>query len=147
MPSVDALVVDTSVLIKWFKSDDEDLVEEALKLRDRVDREAIQVYAPDLLMYEIGNVLVRKTDLGDDGVADVLEAIAGSRLILAPPEPALNRRGARIARTHNVSFYDAAFVALAIALDCPMVTADKQLVSRTRRLGMVIPLESELTPP
>lgn len=138
MPSTAAaLVVDTSVLIKWFKSEDEDLADEALALRERVDRAGADVYAPALLLYEIGNILTRKTDLDEDGVVAVLVAISGSRLIVAPPDPALLARSARVARAHGLSFYDAAFVALAVALDCPMVTADRRLADRTRRLGLV----------
>ena len=143
MPSTAAaLVVDTSVLVKWFKTENEELIDEALALRDRVDRARADVYAPALLLYEIGNILTRMTDLDDDGAVAILRTISASGLIVAPPDPALLVRAARIARAHDVSFYDAAFVALAVALDCPMVTADRRLADRTRRLGLVHHLSS-----
>jgi|SRR5579859_5318946 len=132
-----ALVVDTSVLIKWFKDEDENLVDQALALRDRVDRAGIAVYAPALLFYEIGNVLVRKTKLDHAGITEVLAAIAGSRLVVAAPEPALLRRAAQFARRYDLSLYDAAFVALADALGCRMITADLRLAERTRECGFV----------
>lgn len=132
-----ALVVDTSVLVKWFKDEDEELLDEAMALRERVDRTQADVYAPALLMYEVGNILTRKTGLDDAGVAGVLDAISRSRLVVVPPAHELLARAAHLARAHDLSFYDAAFVALAAALDCPMVTADRRLADRTRRLGYV----------
>ena len=132
-----ALVVDTSVLVKWFKTDHEDLVAEARALLERVERARAAVYAPALLLYEVGNILTRKSDLDAAAVADVLAGIAASSLIVAPPEPALLARAARLARAHDLSFYDASFVALAVALDCPLITADRTLAGRTRDLGIV----------
>jgi len=132
-----ALVVDTSVLVKWFKTEDEDFTAEARALLERVERARAEVYAPALLLYEVGNILTRKSDLDDDAVAAVLAGIAASPLIVAPPEPALLARAARLARAHDLSFYDASFVALAVALDCPLVTADRTLAGRTRDLGIV----------
>lgn len=95
------------------------------------------MYAPALLLYEVGNVLTRKSDLEDEAVAGVLAGIAAAPLHVAPPEPALLARAARLARALDLSFYDASFVALALALDCPLVTADRTLARRTRTLGLV----------
>jgi len=102
-----------------------------------VERARAEVYAPALLLYEVGNILTRKTDLDDAGIAAVLDRIAASPLIVAPPEPALLARAARLARAHDLSFYDASFVGLAVALDCPLVTADRALARRTRDLSLV----------
>ena len=132
-----ALVVDTSVLVKWFKTEDEDLTAEARALLERVERARAEVYAPALQLSEVGNILTRNSDLDDDAVAAVLAGIAASPLIVAPPEPALLARAARLARAHDLSFYDASFVALAVALDCPLVTADRTLARRTPTLGLV----------
>lgn len=138
MPSMaGALVVDTSVLVKWIRSEGEELLAEARALRDRVDRTGATVYAPALLAYELGNILTRKTDLPPDGVAEVLDVVVHTRLIVAPPEPEQLSRAARVARTCDVTFYDAAFVALAEMLQCPLVTADWYLAERTRGTGLV----------
>ena len=67
----------------------------------------------------------------------MLAGIAASSLIVAPPDRALLARAARLARAHDLSFYDASFVALAVALDCPLVTADRALARRTRAIGLV----------
>ena len=138
MPSMaGALVVDTSVLVKWIRSDDEELLVEAHALRSRVDDAGVTVYAPTLLAYELGNILTRKSDLAPDRIAEALDEVFQSRLVVAPPEPELLARGARLARQHDITFYDAAFVALAELLHCPLVTADRRLARRTRELDFV----------
>jgi predicted nucleic acid-binding protein len=131
-----ALVLDTSVLVKWFKSDDEELMDEALALRDRVDDLRAELYAPTLLLYELGNILTRKTDLPDTAIASILD-LARAGLVITPGDPALLHRASTVARTHGITFYDASFVAVAAALNCPFVTADRQLADRTRGLGLV----------
>ena len=138
MPTMaDALVVDTSVLVKWIRSDDEELLAEAHALLRRVEGAGTSVYAPTLQAYELGNILTRESELAPDRIADILDELVQSRLILAPPEPELLTRGVRLARQYDITFYDAAFVALAELLHCQLVTADRQLARRTRELGFV----------
>ena len=57
------IVVDTSVLIKWVKTKDEDLVNEARHLLADIESLPLEVHVPALLLYEVGNVLLVKTDL------------------------------------------------------------------------------------
>jgi predicted nucleic acid-binding protein len=135
-----ALVVDTSVLVKWFKTAGEELTAEAAALREHVDRTRATVFAPALLCYEVANILVRKADLGTAEAAALLETMSRWPIHLAGPEPELLHRGARLARDYDITFYDAAFVALAEALGCPLVTADRRLAAATRSLGFVVHL-------
>jgi predicted nucleic acid-binding protein len=132
-----ALVVDTSVLVKWIRSEGEELLVEARALRSRVDQTGAQLYAPALLVYELGNILIRKTVLPPEDIADVLDKAVHSRLVLVPPGQELASRAARVARQYDVTFYDAAFVALAELLHCPLVTADRYLAEQTRGSGFV----------
>jgi predicted nucleic acid-binding protein len=60
------IVVDTSVLIKWMKTKDEELLAEARRLLRQVERRSLAVHVPALLLYEIGNILLLKTDLEPD---------------------------------------------------------------------------------
>src|SRR6266542_4108549 len=63
------IVVDTSVLIKWIKSRDEELVPEARKLLEQIEKRSLQVVVPALLLYEIGNILLLKTRLDSEELA------------------------------------------------------------------------------
>lgn len=131
------IVVDTSVLIKWFKTRDEDLVKEARALLGEVETRPFEVHVPALLLYEIGNILLLKTRLGSAALDDAIEQLEALPFIVAPPATPLLKRAARLGRELALTFYDASFLALAVELDCPCITADQRLFERTRTLPRV----------
>lgn len=131
------IVVDTSVLIKWVKTKDEKLVNEARRLLADIERRSLEVHVPALLLYEVGNILLLKTDLDAAGLNDALSNIEALPFTVAPPATPLLKRAARLGREFRLTFYDASFLALAVELDCLFVTADRPLFDRTRSLPRV----------
>jgi len=131
------IVVDTSVLIKWFKTRDEDLLKEARALLKEVETRPLEVHVPALLLYEVGNVLLLKTRLGPAGLDQAIERLATLPFSVAPPAIPLLQRAARLGRELVLTFYDASFLALAVELDCPYITADRRLFERIRSLPRV----------
>ena len=57
--------------------------------------------------------------------------------MVAPPATPLLKRALRLGHEFSLTFYDASFVALAVELDCPFVTADNSLFEHTRSLQQV----------
>jgi predicted nucleic acid-binding protein len=131
------IVADTSVLIKWLKTRDEDLLKEARGLLAEVEARPVEVHVPALLLYEVGNVLLLKTRLGATGLADAMDRLETLPFMVAPPATPLMKRAARLGRELNLTFYDASFLALAVELDCPFITADRRLYERVRSLPRV----------
>jgi predicted nucleic acid-binding protein len=131
------IVVDTSVFIKWMKTRDEEFVEEARRLLVQVEAQAIEVHVPALLLYEVGNILLLKARLSASHLARMIKHLDTLPFKVAPPASPLLTRAARVGRRFGVSFYDASFVALALELDCPFVTADRRLHERARALPQV----------
>lgn len=131
------IVVDTSVLIKWFKTRDEDLSKEARALLREVETQPLEVHVPALLLYEVGNVLLLKTRLAPSGLEDVIEQLEALPLTVAPPAVPLLKRAARLGRELALTFYDASFLALAVELDCPYITADRRLFERIQTIPRV----------
>jgi predicted nucleic acid-binding protein len=128
------IVVDTSVLIKWFKTSGEELLEEAQQLLQEVERRPVQVHVPALLLYEVGNILLLKTRLGLGALERAIERLEALPFVVAPPATPLLKRAIRLGREFSLTFYEASFLALAVELGCPCVTADRQLFERGRRL-------------
>jgi predicted nucleic acid-binding protein len=95
------------------------------------------VHVPALLLYEIGNILLLKTRLGSTGLDDAISRLETLPLIVAPPATPLLKRAARLGRDLGLTFYDASFLALAVELDCPCVTADRRLFDRVHTLQRV----------
>lgn len=131
------IVVDTSVLIKWFKTRDEDLLKEARTLLAEVEARPLEVHVPALFLYEVGNILLVKTRLGPAGLDDAIDRLETLPVIVAPPATPLLKRAARLGRELGLTFYDASFLALAVELDCPCITADRRLFESTRTIPRV----------
>ena len=124
-----SLLVDTSVLIKWFHSEGEhELIEARALLRAHQSGE-VQALIIDLAVYEVGNVSLRALGWSPDDVADQLSDLL---LICGPPLPltaAWLRDAAILGGQHRLSFYDAAWAAAARGLTVPLISADRQLIS------------------
>ncbi len=131
------IVVDTSVLIKWFKTRDENLLKEANHLLEEIVQRGIQVNVPALLLYEVGNILLLKTRLGLTALEAALDSLESLPFLVAPPATPLLKRAVHLGRQLNLTFYDASFLALAVELDCPFVTADRRLFEHTHTLQRV----------
>ncbi len=122
------LLVDTSVLIKWFHSEGESQASEARALRDATRRGDVEVRVIDLALYEMGNVLLRSLHWNGADVADQIDdliIICGSPLAIAAD---WLRRAADLGAAHGLTFYDACWAAAAQALGISLVSADTQLL-------------------
>ncbi len=96
------------------------------KLRARLAAE--ELHAPSLLDFEIVSALRGLALAGHLSAAragDALTDFDDLRIQRWPSADALRRRAFQL--RNNVSSYDAAYVALAEALDCPLLTRDARL--------------------
>lgn len=133
---VSIIVLDTSVVIKWFRQG-EILAGEALALRDAYLEGQAQVTLPSLLAYELANVLRYKSDLSTAQVADAVQSLFDMGLEWVPPSPRMMRRAVAIAREFDVTVYDAAFACLAESVGSTLITADERLARRLAGLSFV----------
>lgn len=122
------LLIDTSVLIKWFHSDGESELEPARGLRAAHVTGDVDAHMLDLAVYEVGNVLTRALRWAATDIADQLDDL---HAILGPPLVMTRgwlRRAATLAHAHALSFYDASWAAAAAELGIPLISADRQLL-------------------
>lgn len=123
------LLIDTSVLIKWFHNAGESEVVEARAIRDAHVRGDLDAHVLDLAIYEVGNVLARALKWTAADVGDQLEdllVMVGSPIVMAH---GWLRDAAVLAETHTLSYYDASWAAAAAALGVLLVSADRRLVA------------------
>jgi predicted nucleic acid-binding protein len=126
---VTRLLVDTSVLIKWFHDAGESELAEARAIRNAHIRGDLDAHVLDLAIYEVGNVLARALKWTANDVSDQLDdllTIIGSPIAMAQD---WLRDAAVLAETRALSFYDASWAATAAALGISLVSADRNLVA------------------
>jgi predicted nucleic acid-binding protein len=118
-------VLDASVAVKWYVK--EDMRGIALRLRDHFVSDLVDLEAPSLLLYEVGNAL--RHHPGSTAV-DCAEAVRGLRnigLVFHELDDRLSGLAANLAYDEKVTFYDAVYLALAKDLDAMLITADVNL--------------------
>ena len=129
------LVVDASVAAKWLLPEpDSDL---AARLLDEPD---VAFHVPELFDAELGNVLWKRVRRGD---LDANDATATAKLIEAIParrhrHADLVQGALALALALSITVCDALYVALAIALDAKLVTADRWLAERVSEMGVKV---------
>jgi len=125
----DCVVLDSSVIIKWFRRH-EALREQALELRQAYLDGRIVIHVPDLLIYEIANVLRYKPDMNETKVQQALQSLFDIRIGVEHINSEAIGEAVSIAYSYDVTVYDAIFVALAKRLESHFITADGKLVQK-----------------
>ncbi|MDA8341295.1 MAG: PIN domain-containing protein [Actinomycetota bacterium] len=123
------LLVDTSVLVKWFHTEGEPELAEARAVRDATQAGEVEARLIDLGLYEMGNVLLRGLGWGASDVADQLADLV---VICGPPLAMAAdwlRQAALLGERHRLTFYDAAWAAAAEALGISLVSGDAHLLA------------------
>ena len=138
------VVPDASVLLKWvLPSADEPDVDKALLMRAAIRDEAVHALLPALWLYEVGNTIARRFPMH---ASAWLSALMKFGLEEASPSQLWLAKTLELTRRYEVSFYDAAYHALALVHQGLFVTADSRYVNRVTEAGSVIALR-EWQPP
>ena len=114
------VVLDASVVLKWFRAEGERHRDEALALRRSFEGGELTVFAPPLLWLEIVNIAARRWGWSArklDGLAVQLPALG---FVTLEPDLAGVARWAGV----GLSAYDAAYVAVAEETGVQLVTDD-----------------------
>ena len=119
------LVLDASVVLKWFRGAGERHVDEARAIRARYEEGDLVVWAPPLLQIELLNVAGGRWELGEDALVALAGALddLGFELL----EPPLESVARWIAR--GLTAYDAAYLAVAEAASVELLTDDDRVLS------------------
>jgi predicted nucleic acid-binding protein len=91
-----------------------------------------QPVAPDLLTYELGNVAVSKLRRGHAEAA-VRAGLADLEALAVALHPVAAGPVFDLASRYGLTAYDAAYLALASQLQCPLFTFDSRLADAARR--------------
>ena len=136
-------VVDSSIVFKWYRQPgDEEYVPQAVSLLERHLHGDLEIHVPDLLFYELGNILRFKETLVSKDALTILRETFALALQIHPIDLLLAEETFRLTREHDITFYDASFVALSHLLGASFITADKKLFAKVKTLPTAIFLGS-----
>jgi predicted nucleic acid-binding protein len=118
-------VVDASVLASM-------LFDEANAVDATAAIDGVELHAPDLLDHELVSVALKKARDGFEDPARLgLSVFATLEIARHAVEPSAQWA---IALANGLSAYDAAYLALAVELSCPLITFDQKLAAAARRV-------------
>ena len=125
-------VVDACVAAKWLlPAASEALLDQANRLIERHVRRELLLLAPDLIEAEIGNILwkaVRRNRLRPADATNSLRRFTELGIQTIPTSGLIDR-SLQIAIDCDRNFYDSLYVALALATETELITADERLVN------------------
>lgn len=124
-------VVDASVAVKWVVTESDSSLAAGLL-------DGRQLFAPDLLWAECGSVLWSKVRRGVllAREAELACELLRSATVHTTPSQSLVGRALSLALRLEHSVYGCLYLALAMQLECPLITADHRFAERVAASGI-----------
>jgi predicted nucleic acid-binding protein len=130
-----AFVLDASICATWALADESSEVADTAA--DRLRTETALV--PTVWWYEVRNVLVvneRRQRMTVSDTAIFLDVLSRFPIVVDSVQD--EEMTLRLARNHRLSFYDAAYLALAVREQLPLATLDKALQAAAEAAGVAL---------
>ena len=131
-------VLDASVCIKWFSSEDEEHVEKASAIRVQHRDNKISLVAPDILVYEIANALSYNPLFDSEKVNEAIQSLYQMDIKFVKPSLTLIKEAINLRFLKEITIYDAVYIALARYINVQCITADRKLFNSISGLSSVI---------
>lgn len=128
------IVVDTSVIVKWFLP--EYGAKSAMKLKDDYLTQKIKICSRDLLLYEFTSAFnnYSKIKLEQKDFMVAVKTLTSLKLTIYPIDYSELMELFSSAKKLAVSIYDCSYLLLAKRLKSPLYTADKKLYLASKKL-------------
>ena len=127
------LVLDASVILKWYKEEEDS--DKALEIRDKFIRGEIQISVPDLVLYEMANALRYSQQCTADDIARVIDNFSKFKIDIVVPTTNLIKKAGDMAMEYDITVYDGVYLALAEDLAFSLVTADLKFYRKIETLS------------
>ncbi len=128
------VVIDASVALKWYL-DNENLGTKAINILTHYISDEINLIAPSLIEYEVMNglkIAQKRGRIDKKSLQSGIEGFFNLEITLYNASHFSNKV-LDIVNTHDISSYDACYLALAENKKSPFVTADKVLYNKVRK--------------
>ncbi len=127
------LVIDASVVLKWYLVDEDD-GQKALQILEQHVGGDVDLLAPTILPYEVLNALLvaeRMNRIPKDVTETAFSAFSDLQITLIDPFGS-QAHPLALARSHNRSIYDASYILVAKKHNIDLATGDKRLFNSVK---------------
>lgn len=125
-------VLDTSVIIKWYSQDNEADCEKANRLIADCKNGNLKLLIPDLLIYELGNALLKGKQFSYLQLKLALDHFYSLKVEIFSASYNLLDKAIQIASEYKLTVYDATYIALAQIKNCQLITANPRCFSKVK---------------
>jgi len=136
---VKAVVLDASAAAAWVIPDESNDAAKELYAHARMEDSGF--HAPMIWPWEMGNILLmaqRRNRIAAGAAEAALQALAQTRVQLdAAPDLHRQQQIARLALTHELTYYDAGYLELVLRLNGQLASRDRKLLAAASACGIV----------
>lgn len=124
------VIVDASVVFKWLANEDPLTTSKAREMLESLLLDAEEALAPDILLYEIGNILAYKTKLEEKDIQVAWKRFTGYPVKFLYPDSNFINKCLKFSKKYAVTIYDASYIILAEERGCLFFTTDQKLIDK-----------------
>lgn len=106
-------IIDSSVIVKWFHQVEEGFAKEAFKILEDLHSQRINLLTPELAIWETSNALRFSKNLDYKQVQFALKQFFDLPISFVPSTLETASKAAEIAERHDITAYDACYIAIA----------------------------------
>ena len=135
-------VIDASIVLKWFSEEREEAVNQARQIYQFLRDNKIAFYAPQFLLVETLNILAKKKQISPALQKKAMRLLTTSGITFTSLSPQNTISLVAVIKKHDLTAYDALYIALAQEKKCRLLTVDVQLLTIPRSFTPTQLLES-----
>lgn len=136
---MELIIPDASVILKWVLQDNEIGRKKALLILSGWLEGKYEIVLPSLWFFEVGNIVSKKEP---NLALDIMKRLVGYEFTEVKVTESLLNIILELVREKRVTFYDAAYHAIAIKEKGRFITADEDYFSRVKDRGYIQLLDS-----
>jgi len=131
------VVIDSSVILKWLSNDNEKYIDVADKILQDAQKGKIELFAPELAKYEVGNVLLYSKKLSPKQAHIIFNKFYNLPLSFIIESEKLANETYNIASKLEITYYDASFLSLAKQHEAILVTENIKHQGKTTGIKVI----------
>jgi len=130
----EVLILDSSVVFKWFYFENENSLKNAGILYEKASLRNLRIIAPELLLYEVVNIFKFRTKLSPEILEEIVKELLYI-LIFIKLDYKDYTNAYKISQEANCSIYDSIYIAVSEKYKAPFITADNKLFNALKPLN------------